>query len=145
MDVHSPEQRSYNMSQIRGKNTGPEITLRKWLWREGLRYRLHRKDLPGKPDIVFPKYRTVLLVHGCFWHRHSCKAATMPASNQHFWIHKFEMTIERDRRNARELRRLGWRVLTVWECALKKQDAEIRIPTRIKKFLESSGKTAVIE
>lgn len=108
------------MSRIRGKNTKPEIILRKLLHREGFRFRLHAPDLPGKPDIVLKKYRTVIFVHGCFWHRHpGCAGATTPKTRTDFWLEKFEKTVERDKRKQRELEREGWRVMVVWECDLK--------------------------
>ena len=105
------------MSRIRGKDTCPEKQVRSALHRAGYRFRLHRKDLPGHPDIVLPKYRTVVFVHGCFWHRHKgCRFAYTPKSRTAFWNEKFQDNIKRDCRNARALRTLGWRVVTVWEC-----------------------------
>lgn len=118
VDVHSPETRSFNMSRIRGKDTHPEIMVRKWLWTNGYRYRLHRKDLPGKPDIVLPKYHTVIFVHGCYWHRHGCKYTTTPATRKEFWEAKFKENTNRDRRNRRQLNQAGWRVLVLWECEI---------------------------
>lgn len=116
-DSLSPERRSWNMSRIRGSDTQPEMQVRSALHRAGFRFRLHRKDLPGRPDIVLPKYNTVVFVHGCFWHRHpGCKLAYEPKSRTLFWNEKFRRNVERDLRNANELRRLGWRVVTVWEC-----------------------------
>jgi DNA mismatch endonuclease, patch repair protein len=116
-DSLTPERRSWNMSRIRGRNTAPERLVRSALHRAGYRFRLHRKDLPGRPDIVLPKYRAVVFVHGCFWHRHSkCRFAYTPKSRVAFWQEKFRSNSERDRRTARALRRLGWRVVTVWEC-----------------------------
>lgn len=107
------------MASIRGKNTKPEIIVRRFLHRLGFRFQLHRRDLPGRPDIVLPKYRTVVEVRGCFWHRHEgCPFAYMPKSNQEFWEEKLNGNRERDRRNLRELTRLGWRVIEVWECEL---------------------------
>jgi DNA mismatch endonuclease (patch repair protein) len=109
------------MSGIRGKNTKPELIVRSFLHRAGLRFRLHAK-LPGKPDLVFPKYRTVVFVHGCFWHRHkSCRFATTPASNVKFWLEKFNANVQRDERVKKQLRNLGWSVLTIWECEAKSQ------------------------
>ncbi len=116
-DLLSPEHRSWNMSRIRGKDTAPERRVRSVLHRAGYRFRLHLKTLPGHPDIVLPKYRTVVLVHGCFWHRHKgCRFAYTPKSRVAFWNAKFQANVDRDHRNARELRRLGWKVVTVWEC-----------------------------
>jgi DNA mismatch endonuclease, patch repair protein len=105
------------MSRIRGKDTTPELKVRSALHRAGLRFRLHRSDLPGTPDIVLPRHRTVVFVHGCFWHRHNgCKYAYTPKSRAEFWHEKFERTVERDREAVKALRELGWQVLTVWEC-----------------------------
>lgn len=116
-DRLSRKQRSWNMSRIRGKNTAPEKLVRSALHRTGYRFRLHSKQLPGSPDVVLPKYRTVVFVHGCFWHHHGgCRFAYTPKSRRAFWNAKFKANGERDRRNVRELRRLGWKVVTVWEC-----------------------------
>jgi DNA mismatch endonuclease (patch repair protein) len=107
------------MSRIRSANTKPEVAFRKALHRLGFRYRLHGRKLPGKPDIVLSKHKTVIFVHGCFWHRHSgCKVATFPKSNTSFWIDKFTRNVARDTRVAAELRQIGWRVFVVWECQL---------------------------
>lgn len=114
------------MASIKGKNTDPELALRKALHRLGFRYILHDRRLPGQPDIVLPKYKAAVFVHGCFWHRHiGCNYTAMPASNRKFWERKFSHNIERDRRNIQKLRESGWRVLIVWECVLKKHKAEI--------------------
>lgn len=119
VDIVNRETRSRMMSGIRGKNTTPELLVRKYLHGRGLRFRLHAKNLPGKPDLVFPKYKAVVFVHGCFWHQHPrCKLATMPASNVEFWKQKLGANRERDQRNKRMLKALGWSVLTVWECRL---------------------------
>jgi len=108
------------MSRIRSKNTKPEILVRKWLHKQGFRFRLHQKDLPGKPDIVLPKYRTVIFVHGCFWHRHpGCKKTTTPSTNTEFWEEKFRKNVDRDVRNRETLEALGWKVIVVWECEVK--------------------------
>ncbi|HFI2199229.1 TPA: very short patch repair endonuclease [Pseudomonas aeruginosa] len=118
-DFLTPAERSDRMSRIRGKDTQPELALRKVLHRLGLRYRLHGAGLPGKPDLVFPRYRTVVFVHGCFWHRHDgCNIATTPKSNTPFWLEKFEKNVARDARVATQLEALGWRVFIVWECEL---------------------------
>jgi DNA mismatch endonuclease, patch repair protein len=120
MDRLTPSQRSALMSKVRGKNTRPEELVRSLLHRMGFRFRLHRKDLPGTPDIVLPKYRTVIFVHGCFWHRHAdCKKSSMPQTNKNFWGKKLARNVERDAEVAGELTRTGWRVLVVWECELK--------------------------
>lgn len=119
-DVHTPEQRSYNMSRIRGQDTGPEKKLRSLLHRNGFRYRVHDSRLPGRPDIALPKYRSVILVHGCFWHRHpKCRFTTTPESRFDFWQEKFAGNIKRDRRNRTLLKKRGWLTIIVWECELK--------------------------
>ena len=121
--------RSRNMAAIRGKDTGPELAVRRILHAMGLRFRLHRKDLPGRPDIVLPKHRTVVFVHGCFWHRHEdCRYTTTPKTRQEFWESKFAANVERDSRNRTDLRQLGWRVIVVWEC-------ELRQPSDLKERL----------
>jgi DNA mismatch endonuclease, patch repair protein len=107
------------MSRIRSKDTKPEIAVRKAAYAEGLRFRLHRKDLPGTPDLVFPGRRTALFVHGCFWHRHVCRRASTPSSNVGYWAAKFERNLKRDARNAADLRKLGWRCVRIWECETK--------------------------
>lgn len=119
-DTISAERRSWNMSRIGGRNTKPELLLRSKLHREGFRFRLHARELPGRPDIVLPRYRTAIFVHGCFWHRHSgCRNATMPSTRREFWADKFEGNVERDNRNQEALRQAGWTVEVVWECELK--------------------------
>lgn len=134
-DHLSREERSHNMSRIRNKNTIPELLLRSFLHRMGFRFRLHRKDLPGKPDIVLPKYKTVIFVHGCFWHRHSgCKRATTPSTNTEYWEEKFRKNVERDEKNRVELEALGWQVMVVWECEIK--NAETREKTLNRIFSE---------
>lgn len=125
VDFLTPAQRSERMSRIRGKDSQPELALRRVLHRLGLRYRLHAKGLPGKPDLVFPRYKAVVFVHGCFWHRHDgCKIATTPKSNTLFWIEKFEKNVARDSRVASQLSELGWRVFVAWECDLSPTKAE---------------------
>ncbi|TAJ19843.1 MAG: DNA mismatch endonuclease Vsr [Rugosibacter sp.] len=120
VDVVDPATRSRMMSGIRGKNTKPELLVRKYLHAQGLRFRLHVKDLPGKPDIVFAKYRSVVFVHGCFWHHHTgCKYATMPSSRVDFWINKFSGNVARDQYQSAALEGLGWRVFVIWECELQ--------------------------
>lgn len=124
MDTISPEKRSWTMAQVKDRDTRPERVVRSLLHRLGCRFRLHRADLPGKPDIVLPKRRTVIFVHGCFWHRHAgCRRATMPASNTEYWKRKFSRTVARDAQNTLRLERSGWRVLVVWECELKDMEA----------------------
>lgn len=134
-DVHSSAQRSYNMSRIKGKDTKPEILVRKWLWTEGYRYRLHYKKLPGKPDIVFPGKKKVIFIHGCFWHRHDCQFFKWPATNGEFWKEKINATVERDRRSQDALIILGWEIQTIWECETKADRIE-DLRTRILMFLD---------
>jgi len=115
------DQRSRNMSAIKSKNTKPEIEVRKLLHSLGYRFRLHRKDLPGTPDIVLPKYKTVIFVHGCFWHRHeNCKYASIPKTRTEFWENKFKENMKRDKVNQTNLFKLGWKIFIVWECELKR-------------------------
>lgn len=124
-DVHSPETRSYNMSRIRGKNTKPEELVRKYLFAQGFRYRKNDARLPGKPDIVLPKYKTVIFVNGCFWHAHEgCRYFVWPKNNAEFWKKKIGGNIERDAKNKRLLTELGWKIIVVWECELKRSTAE---------------------
>lgn len=119
-DVHTREQRSRNMAAIRGKDTKPEMRVRSALHRLGYRFRLHRKDLPGKPDIVLPKYHLAIFVHGCFWHSHSCRyGRVQPATRTDFWSKKRQETVKRDLKKANALEELGWTVLTIWECETK--------------------------
>jgi len=120
-DVHEPEVRSYNMSQIRGKNTTPEIIVRKFLFSKGFRYRLHVKKLPGKPDIVLPKYKTVVFVNGCFWHGHEgCKYFVIPKTRTKWWLNKINRNKQVDINNFVRLTNSGWKVLSIFECGLKK-------------------------
>ena len=124
-DVHSPDIRSYNMSQIKGKNTKPEELVRKHLFSHGFRYRKNDKRYPGKPDIVLPKYKTVIFVNGCFWHKHEgCKYFVWPKNNAEFWKEKIESNVARDRRDYRLLREAGWRVIVIWECELRKNQVD---------------------
>lgn len=119
-DNHSPKQRSYNMSHIRSKDTKPEEMVRKYLFSQGLRYRKNVSSLPGCPDIVLPKYKTVVFVNGCFWHMHMCNRFKWPSTNTAYWKSKIIHNADRDTINADKLKRLGWHVLVVWECQLKK-------------------------
>ncbi|WP_187781906.1 very short patch repair endonuclease [Gimesia chilikensis] len=132
MDVFSPEKRSEVMSKIGSKNTKPEILVRKVLHSLGMRFRLHRKDLAGTPDIVLPKYKTVVFVHGCFWHGHSCPKGQRPATNVEFWNSKIEKNIKNDSRVGRVLRSKGWHVFTIWECQTKDMDFLSKKLLRIK-------------
>lgn len=121
-DSLSPEQRSWNMSRIRGTDTSIEVMVRKELFRRGYRYRKNVKTLPGKPDVVLPKYRTVIFVHGCFWHRHpGCSNATNPKTRVKFWQEKFRRNVENDRKHREELEAAGWKVIVVWECEIEKK------------------------
>lgn len=124
--------RSWNMSRIKGKDTGPEKVVRSLLHRMGFRFRLHVKDLPGKPDIVLPRYRTVIFVHGCFWHRHrGCRNCTTPTNNREFWVKKLEGNAARDERHVSALRKLGWSVVVVWECETEKECFPDRLAARM--------------
>ena len=124
-DVFSKSKRSEIMSRIRGKDTGPEMVIRKALFANGFRYRLHVKNLPGKPDIVLPKYNAVVIVDGCFWHGHkNCKFFRMPKSRISFWRKKIDANRARDVKNRRKLRRLGWNVIQIWECQLSARKYE---------------------
>jgi DNA mismatch endonuclease, patch repair protein len=119
-DVHDKLTRSFNMSQIKNKNTKPEILVRKFLFSKGFRYRINDKKLPGKPDLVLPKFKSVILIHGCFWHAHSnCKYFKMPKTNRDFWENKILINTLRDARVKNELGELGWKVFILWECELK--------------------------
>jgi DNA mismatch endonuclease (patch repair protein) len=129
MDVHEPEVRSYNMSRIKGKDTKPEIMVRKFLFSKGYRYRTNVKTLPGKPDIVLRKYKTVIFVHGCFWHGHEgCKYFVIPKTRTEWWLNKIRRNKELDQKNLKTLLLDAWRVLTIFECELK--------GTKLKKTLE---------
>jgi len=122
MDRLTKEERSRNMSKIRSKNTLPEIRIRKALWQMGYRYRLHYKLLPGKPDIVIIKYKIAIFINGCFWHRHkNCIEASFPKTNSDYWETKISKNIERDKRNQKEIKKLGWKTIVIWECMVKKE------------------------
>lgn len=142
VDVHTPAQRSFNMSRIRGKDTKPEILIRSMLHRAGFRFRKNVRDLVGKPDLVLPKYKAVVFVHGCFWHRHvGCQFASCPSSNTEFWQQKFLRTVERDVAIQQSLSERGWSVLTVWECEIKRDpaDALARLITKLGAEIETSN------
>lgn len=126
-DIKTPAERSENMSRIRSINTKPEEIVRKYLFKHGFRYRKNDRRYPGKPDIVLPKYRTVIFVNGCFWHMHGCSRSRLPRSNQEYWKPKIERNIERDAENKQKLEVDGWNVIVVWECELKKRIAEERL------------------
>ena len=135
-DVHSPDVRSYNMSQIKGKNTKPEELVRKYLFSHGFRFRKNDKRYPGKPDIVLPKYKTVIFVNGCFWHKHEgCKYFVWPKNNAEFWKEKIEQNAARDKRNYDMLQQSGWRVVIIWECELRPDCREATLSSLISKLL----------
>jgi DNA mismatch endonuclease, patch repair protein len=136
-DTLSKAQRSERMSRIRSRDTKPELVVRKALWAAGFRYRLHRKDLPGRPDIVLPGLGTVILVHGCYWHGHACQKGRVPSTNSPFWADKFARNKARDRRDKARLRRLGWTVVTVWECSLSTKQRRERALSRLVAKLEA--------
>lgn len=128
------------MSGIRGRDTRPELVLRSALHARGLRFRLHVAELPGRPDIVLPRHRAVILVHGCYWHRHpGCRYATTPATRTEFWLSKFESNVTRDANNHAALRVSGWRVAVVWECALRSQTHVTTVSQRLADWLDSGG------
>ncbi len=134
MDTFTRKKRSWIMGRIRSKNTKPEIIARSVLHRMGFRFSLRRKDLTGRPDIVLPKHKTVVFVHGCFWHRHrTCRIFSMPKSRVSFWKKKFEQNVSRDRKNQCELRKLGWNVLVLWECQIMR-DPEKLVKLLLKKL-----------
>jgi len=127
-DVHSKETRSYNMSRIKSKDTKPEMLVRKFLHKNGFRYRLHVKDMPGKPDIVLPKYKTVVFIHGCFWHGHEgCKYYVVPKTRTEWWLNKINGNINNDTNAEKTLKANGWNIITLWECELKKTSIEVTL------------------
>lgn len=135
MDVFSREKRSQIMSRVSGRNTKPEIAVRSLLHNMGYRFRLHRKDLPGKPDITLPKYKKVIFVHGCFWHGHAdCPRSKRPTTNQEFWREKLDKNIERDKSAVKALKQLGWEVMTVWSCEVNDTN---KLIIKLFSFLES--------
>lgn len=133
-DVHSPQQRSFNMSRIRSKDTAPELAVRSLIHQLGFRFRLHRKELPGKPDIVLPRHRKIVFVHGCFWHMHRCRyGKVVPKTNTDFWQKKRMCNVERDKRNLQQLRNDDWQILIIWECWIR--DVDNKVVPRLKEFL----------
>ena len=137
MDVHDKKTRSYNMSRIKGKNTRPEELVRKYLFSQGFRYRKNDKRLPGSPDIVLPRYKTVIFVNGCFWHGHEgCRYFVWPESNKDFWKNKIETNIARDNKKTASLESMGWKVITVWECELKPKIREQTLSYLVNKLWE---------
>jgi DNA mismatch endonuclease (patch repair protein) len=138
-DVHSKEIRSFNMSKIKGKNTKPELLVRKFLFAKGLRYRLHDKKLSGRPDIVLAKYKTVLFVNGCFWHGHQgCKYYAVPKTRTDWWLAKLNRNIIRDAENKKILTEHGWQVIEIWECTLKPAVANYTLDTLLKTILSNA-------
>ena len=138
VDTISEERRSWNMSRIKGKDTKPELVVRSLLHKMGYRFRIHRKDLPGKPDIVLPKYKAIIFVHGCYWHRHKdCKNATTPKSSikgVKFWKDKFDGNVKRDKKHQKQLKEMGWKVQVIWECEVEKELEKVK--GKIRKFLQ---------
>lgn len=133
----SPEERHLCMSKVKGKNTKIEILVRKYLFALGYRYRLYVKELPGHPDIVLPKYKSVIFINGCFWHGHQeCKKASIPETNRSYWKAKIESNIQRDTFNAQVLRDMGWNVITIWECQLKKKKFEETMKSVVQVFMD---------
>lgn len=139
-DIFAPEKRHEIMQNVKTKNTAPEIKLRSLLHKNGFRFRVNRKDLPGKPDIVLPKYRAVIFVHGCFWHGHDCPRGQRPQTNADFWNQKIDRNVIRDKSDVSLLESLGWRVLIVWECEIKKKNEAVLL-SRVKEFLLRSTNT----
>jgi DNA mismatch endonuclease (patch repair protein) len=139
VDVLTPDQRRRCMATIKGRNTKPEIVLRKALFSLGLRYQLHQKRLPGTPDLVFPKHRAVVFIHGCFWHGHGCKLFVVPATNREFWVNKIGGNGSRDKKVICALKALGWRVMTVWECTIRGRDGlpVVEVAGKISRWLHT--------
>lgn len=137
VDIYSEQKRSEIMSKIRGKETKPEIIVRKFLFSKGFRYRINDARYPGKPDIVLPKYHTVIFVHGCFWHGHeNCKASKLPQTNSDFWEEKIGRNVERDRDNIEALKSMGWKVIVVWDCEIKaKKNREERLKSLVDEIV----------
>ncbi|HYC79864.1 MAG TPA: very short patch repair endonuclease [Candidatus Binatia bacterium] len=133
MDHLSNEARSALMRRVRRKDTAPELAVRKFLWKEGYRYRLHNKNLPGTPDVVFPSRKKVIFVHGCFWHGHFCRKSSIPKTKSEFWYQKFSRNKSRDEENVSKLSVLGWSTLTIWECEVNKPE----VHQKIRQFLIS--------
>ena len=137
-DVHEPEVRSYNMRQIKGKDTKPEILVRKFLHARGYRYRLHDKKLPGKPDIVLKKHNTIIFIHGCFWHGHEgCKYYVVPKTRTQWWLRKINRNKEKDKENSETLQKGNWNIITIWECELKKEKRKKTLQKLIQKLHNS--------
>lgn len=140
-DIFSSEKRSEIMSKISGKDTKPEIRVRKYLFANGFRYRKNVKELSGKPDIVLPKYKTVIFIHGCFWHGHNCKAGKLPATRNEFWKKKITANKERDNRNIESLRNKGWKAIVIWQCEVKRKELLIK---KMREVIEELSYVALI-
>lgn len=136
-DNHTKEVRSRNMSHIRSTNTKPEEKVRKYLFSKGFRYRKNVRNLPGCPDIVLPKFRSVIFVNGCFWHKHDCPRFVWPSSNQEYWIPKITRNVERDAKNQQTLKEMGWQIITVWECELKKANFQETMDKLIENLISN--------
>ncbi|WP_428000210.1 very short patch repair endonuclease [Acidovorax sp.] len=140
VDVVTPADRSRMMAGIQGKNTKPELTVRQMLFASGYRFRLHRRDLPGAPDIVMPSRKVAIFVHGCFWHMHSgCRFAKLPSTRPEFWQAKLQGNIDRDQAAVLKLNAMGWRVLWVWECATRAKVSQEALPVRLRSWIESDS------
>lgn len=137
ISMNTTQSRSYNMSRIRCRDTKPEVLVRKYLFSQGFRYRKNDAKMPGKPDVVLPRYRTVVFVNGCFWHRHDCRYFVWPKNNADFWRLKIESNVERDIRNYQLLREMGWRVIIVWECELKPDKRSVTLD-QLKQLISRS-------
>ena len=134
-DVHTKDQRSYNMSRIKGKDTKPELLVRRFLHAQGYRYKLHDKTLPGKPDLVLPKYKTVIFIHGCFWHGHAnCRYFKVPQTRTDWWLNKINTNKANDAKAVKALKKAGWNVITIWECGLKPAKQERTLRTLLNKL-----------
>jgi DNA mismatch endonuclease (patch repair protein) len=132
-DVHDKKTRSFNMSQIKGKDTKPEMLVRKFLFSNGIRYKLHDKKLPGKPDLVFPKYKKIVFIHGCFWHGHEgCKYFVIPKTRTEWWLNKINRNKDKDAESIMELKKRGWGIISIWECELKPDKRENKLKALIK-------------
>ncbi|TDP46462.1 T/G mismatch-specific endonuclease [Aminicella lysinilytica] len=139
LDDHTLEQRSYNMSKIKRKDTKPELIVRKYLFSKGLRYRIDDKRYPGRPDLVLPKYKTVIYVNGCFWHHHNCKYFVWPKSNIEYWREKIEKNVSRDTLNYNKMKDMGWSVIIIWECQLKKDKREETLDELFREIVNTNG------
>jgi DNA mismatch endonuclease, patch repair protein len=139
-DRLTPQRRSWNMSRIKGKNTKPEVTVRRLLHQMRLRFRLHVRQLPGCPDIVLARWKSAIFVHGCFWHRHGCKSTATPKSNTLFWQTKFDSNVARDEMVVKQLRASGWRVLTIWACDVKD---EVKLKKHLERFFAKTTHTVL--